>query len=111
MKVVYANVFHDLARSLDCDPELVLQTIAADTRIGTSHMGVVHASGHTDKQGRGAGGHCFIKDFAALTSLYKEKTDDIEGLALLEALSGKNNKLLRDSAKDLDLLDAVYGEV
>ena len=54
---------------------------------------------------------CFIKDFAAFRSIY-EKTfpEDAAGVAALVAIEQKNVKLLRDSGKDLDLLEGVYGK-
>ena len=67
------------------------------------------ASGHSDKKGRGAGGDCFIKDLEAFRRLYKE-TNDAEGAKLLESLVQKNNALLVNSGKDLELLCGVYGE-
>lgn len=110
MKVVYANLLYDLSQSLGISYDDVKEMLAADSRIGPSHLSVLHASGHTDKQGRGAGGHCFIKDFATFDKLYTGHVDDKEGADLLRALREKNNKLLQDTDKDLDLLRGVYGE-
>ena len=109
MKVVYANMLYDLAEALGADYERMKEAISADPRIGPSHLSVMSASGHTEKAGRGAGGHCFIKDLEAFRRLYKEARPGDEGLALLDALVRKNNALLVKSAKDLDLLAAVYG--
>jgi UDPglucose 6-dehydrogenase len=109
MKVVFANMLYDLAGGLGADYERMKEVIAADPRIGPSHLSVMSASGHSDKAGRGAGGHCFIKDLEAFRRLYKELAKDAEGTALLEAVVKKNNALLVHSAKDLDLLAAVYG--
>lgn len=111
MKVVYANLLFDLSNSLSISYDEVREMVAADSRIGPSHLSVLHASGHTDKSGRGAGGHCFIKDFATFKELYSKQVGDTEGIALLTALQEKNKKLLRDSDKDLDLLQGVYGDV
>ncbi len=36
---------------------------------------------------------------------------DKHGIAVLEALQNKNNKLLKDSGKDLDLLESVFGSI
>lgn len=109
VKVVYANMLYDLSESLGVSYEDLSAMLGADSRIGTSHLAVVHASGHTDKSGRGAGGHCFIKDFEALRRLYAEQLVDPEGSGVLDALVGKNNALLTASGKDLDLLREVYG--
>ena len=109
MKVVYANVLADFAEALEIPYEEVRDALAADPRVGPSHLAVLDASGHTDKKGRGAGGHCFIKDMEAFRMQYKELVQDAEGRALLAALVAKNNALLRASDKDIDLLEGVYG--
>lgn len=111
IKVVYMNMLYDLAQTFGGDWDTLAQNIAADPRIGTSHMHPVHASGHTDKPGRGAGGHCFIKDFAAFTEFYKKNVPDPHGHALLNALAAKNNELLLQSGKDVELLKSVYGPI
>lgn len=112
LKVVYVNMIYDLAKSLGCRWETVAEAFAADPRIGPSHLKPVHASGHVeeDKGGRGAGGHCLIKDFAAFTKLYEELVGDQAGIAALDAIKDKNLELLIKSKKDLDLLKGVYGE-
>lgn len=109
LKVVFANMLYDLAGSLDIPYEEVKDALAADPRIGASHLSPVAASGHTDAAGRGAGGHCFIKDLEAFRLLYEEKVGDEEGKSLLLANVRKNNALLTASHKDLDLLEGVYG--
>lgn len=109
MKVVYMNMLYDLARALGGDWNVIAENLAADSRIGSSHLQPVHASGHADTKGRGAGGHCFIKDFAALRSLYASLLDDPLGRRVFESLEDKNAALLADSGKDADLLEAVYG--
>jgi UDP-glucose 6-dehydrogenase len=75
-----------------------------DPRIGTSHMQPVHDSG------RGAGGHCFIKDFEALRQFYKESVGTDAAYNMLTAQVAYNNHLLSSSNKDLNLLKGVYGE-
>ena len=76
--------------------------MGADSRIGLGHTQVVHDSG------RGAGGHCFIKDFEAMLRFYAEFAQDPNGLHVLEAMR-KKQRPLTDSGKDLDLLQGVYG--
>lgn len=107
-KVVYANLFYDLAGALDVPYGEVREAVAADPRIGPSHLSVLDASGHTNQKGRGAGGHCFIKDFETFRLQYAELVGDVEGRKLLSALACKNNALLRTSHKDVDLLEGVY---
>ncbi|OGG45311.1 hypothetical protein A2673_00170 [Candidatus Kaiserbacteria bacterium RIFCSPHIGHO2_01_FULL_50_13] len=112
LKVIFANIMHDLAEKEGADWQVIQGAIAADPRIGGSHLRVKHSSGHEGaKEGRGAGGHCFIKDFAALRTLYAEcLPDDKKGLNVLKALECKNNDLLVSSRKDSDLLEGVYGK-
>lgn len=110
LKVVYANMLYDLAGSLDANYDAVREALAADPRIGPSHLSVLSASGHTTDIGRGAGGHCFIKDLEAFRRLYAEKAGDARGSEFLNAIANKNTALLSNSKKDLDLLAGVYGE-
>jgi len=111
-KVLFANVMYDITEQEGCNWEIVRQALGSDSRIGPSHLGVVHQSGHPGAApGRGAGGHCFIKDFAALRMRYEKIfPDDAAGIRILRALECKNISLLADSGKDLDLLQGVYGE-
>lgn len=112
LKVVFANILYDIATKEGADWGVLASAIGADARIGPSHLQVAHSSGHKGARvGRGAGGHCFIKDFSALRSLYAERfPNDKKGLRVLTALECKNNDLLTKSGKDLDLLKGVYGE-
>src|SRR3989344_5441776 len=112
IKVVYINMLFDLAKELGCRWNVIRDAMKADARIGDSHMEPIHESGHsteTHKRARGAGGHCFIKDFAAFSTIYEELVGDDLGKKLLHALRDKNNDLLRKSGKDIDLLEGVYG--
>lgn len=109
LKVVYMNMLYDLAQTFGGDWEIIAKNVTADTRIGASHMHPVHTSGHTKNPGRGAGGHCFIKDFAAFADLYRKNVPDATGSELFTAIERKNIDLLRASSKDLELLEEVYG--
>jgi nucleotide sugar dehydrogenase len=109
LKVVYANLLYDLAASLNVDYDTIRDALGADPRIGPSHLNPVQASGHTSEVGRGAGGHCFIKDLEAFRKLYEEQTQDETGDALLAAVVRKNNALLVASGKDPAILAGVYG--
>ncbi len=103
-KIVFMNMLYDLSATFGADWEVVCDAMIADPRIGGSHMNPVHESG------RGAGGHCFIKDFAVFHEIYAGKhPNDKLGIALLGALVSKNSELLRTSGKDIALLDGVYG--
>lgn len=112
MKVLFANLMYDATTAEGCNWEIIRQALGADSRIGPSHLGVTHASGHPGaKPGRGAGGHCLIKDFAALRMQYEKVfPQDVDGIVALRALEKKNIDLLMESEKDLDLLKGVYGE-
>ncbi len=131
LKVVYINILYDLAEKLGCNWEVIRNSLAADPRIGSTHLNPVHKSGelgghigldsdlfnelHNKKEisngeGRGAGGHCFIKDFAAFSQMYKNIIGDEAGMKVLESLKEKNIDLLKTSGKDLDLLAGVYGK-
>jgi len=104
-KVIFMNMLYDLGKKLDIDYEKVIDAMAADKRIGRTHLDAVH------KGGRGAGGHCFIKDMAAFADIYiKEMGDDKVGNEVLKCIQSKNIELLKESGKDLDLLIGVYGE-
>ncbi|MBI2476418.1 MAG: hypothetical protein HYV67_04225 [Candidatus Taylorbacteria bacterium] len=103
-KVIFINMLYDTAKRKNIDWPTVRTALAADPRIGATHLEPVH------KSGRGAGGHCFIKDFAAFSDLYRQTVDDAPGLKVLEGLRDKNIDLLLKSGKDLDLLAGVYGK-
>ena len=102
-KLIFMNIAYDFSQAAGADWETVRTAVGADSRIGLGHTQVVHDSG------RGAGGHCFIKDFEAMLRFYAEFAQDPNGLHVLEAMRKKNNALLTDSGKDLDLLQGVYG--
>ena len=99
------NMLHDLSKKFDCEWNTVREAMCGDPRIGHSHTDPVH------KSGRGAGGHCFIKDFAAFANLYEKTMKDTFGTEALRAFEKKNIHLLRTSKKDLDLLEGVYGDI
>jgi len=109
LKVVQANILYDLAQKEGSDWELIMKGVAADTRIGASHLKPIHSSGLSNKSGRGAGGNCFIKDFAALAQHARALELDQEALDFLRSAEKKNLALLRESGKDEDLVLGVYG--
>ncbi len=104
-KVMYMNMLYDLVASLGGDWNKIKDALVHDPRIGASHMEPVH------KGGRGAGGHCFIKDFEAYRRMYDELVRDEYGSAFFKAAAELNIKLLTQSGKDLDLLEGVYGDL
>jgi len=103
--VLFMNILYDLAEAKGVEWSAVKEAILSNPWYPSKYLDPVH------KSGRGAGGNCFIKDFATLTLLYQEThPDDTEGNALLQAMAKKNNQLLRSSGKSLDLLEGVYGK-
>ena len=109
-KVLFVNLFHDIATHHGADWDALVANLVADPRIGSSHMQPIHQIAHLGTTGRGAGGHCFIKDFAAFEEHDRQVVGDAKGSAVLEALRNKNIDLLVSSEKDLDLLVSVYGD-
>ncbi|MEA1962811.1 MAG: hypothetical protein U9M94_01070 [Patescibacteria group bacterium] len=121
-KVIFINLLYDLAAKSGAEWEAIRDGMSADPRIGHSHMTPVHKSGTpggdayklkpetSDNGTRGAGGHCFIKDYAAFIEMYEKYVGDEAGLNALRAIEKKNIDLLLKSEKDLDLLKGVYGE-
>ena len=112
-KVLFANIFANAVAQEGGDWDVVRSALGADSRIGPSHLAVDHTSNHSaTKTGRGAGGLCFIKDFAAFVDHYEKiMPSDAAGIAVLRALESKNKELLIQSGKDLDLLKDLYGEI
>lgn len=103
-QIITFNLAYDLAQSLGHNWDNIGKALIADPLISNRYSNPVH------KTGRGAGGHCFIKDFAAFANIYEKLVGDIEGVKALRAFEEKNIKLLKDSKKDIDLLDEVYGK-
>lgn len=105
LKVIYANLIYDLSKKLNIDYTIIKEVISNDPRIGNSHLDPIHQTG------RGAGGDCFIKDFAAFAQTYKKlNPEDKKGNEILEKVQDKNIELLFNSKKDLELLKGVYGK-
>ncbi len=104
-KVIYMNMLYDLVTAMHGDWESIRGALVHDPRIGESHMQPVH------KSGRGAAGHCFIKDFEAYRRMYSTLVKDKHGIAILDAEAHKNIQLMVDSNKDIDLLKGVYGDL
>ena len=103
-QIIFFNMLYDFAKSHDCNWEVLREAYLADPLMSDTYLNPFH------KKGRGAGGHCFIKDFATFKQMYKEVLPkDVSGNGILKNLEKKNKELLRESQKDLDLLEGVYG--
>lgn len=109
-KVIFTNLFYDAATHHGAVWDVIAKNMAADPRIGDTHLQPIHQMRHLGTPGRGAGGHCFIKDFAAFEAHYRDTVGDDFGKRIFEALREKNLHLLVGSNKDLDLLRSVYGD-
>lgn len=112
LKIVFSNIFFQLAEKHDADWEVIRTGIGADPRIGPAHMDLHLA---TDPPGvynrRGAGRSCFIKDWAHLSELFAEEfPDDKNTIAALRGLEYKNAELLCAYNRYIDLVKGVYGE-
>lgn len=103
-QIVTFNMMYEMARALGHDWENIGKAISVDPLVCSRYANPIH------KSGRGAGGHCFIKDFAAFANLYETRVEDEEGVKALRAFEEKNIKLLKDTNKDIDLLEGVYGK-
>jgi UDPglucose 6-dehydrogenase len=102
-RILFTNIVYDLAGAVGADWENIKKAMIADPENTPTYMNPVH------KTGRGAGGNCFIKDFAAFRQSYEENVpDDIQGIMSLRALEQKNIDLLKNSKKDLDILRKIY---
>lgn len=110
-KVIYMNLLYDLVQATGGEWQDVRSALTHDPRIGMSHTEPVHKSRDGVPPGRGAGGHCFIKDFEAFRRMYEEEVKDSLGADILKAEAEKNISLLAKSGKDLELLEGVYGDI
>ncbi len=104
-KVMFMNLLYDLVSNTGGDWQRIKDALVHDPRIGESHTEPLHAGG------RGAGGHCFIKDFEAFREMYAAQVGDTRGTELLRTLAEKNIELLVQSEKDIELLTGVYGDL
>lgn len=103
MQIVTFNLMYDLSQKFGCDWQKIQRAIEADPYIPNRYAAPIH------KSGRGAGGGCFIKDFATFKEVYTENVKDKEGAKFLEAAEKKNLALMLGTNKDLNLIEGVYG--
>ena len=103
-QILLFNILYDVSKKFGADWDVVQQAIKGDPLMVDTYANPIH------KSGRGAGGNCFIKDFAAFANLYEGRVGDNEGVKVLRALEEKNKQLLNDSKKDLNILEVVYGK-
>ncbi len=104
MRILFYNLAYDVAAHHGATWDVIADAVAHDPDNGPLYTKPVH------KSGRGAGGHCFIKDMAAFVKAYEAAVPgDTEGLAFLNAAVLKNLALLKDSGKDQEFVRSVYG--
>jgi nucleotide sugar dehydrogenase len=102
--IIFGNLLYDLAKSYGANWENIKSAIDADTEKSSTYFNPVH------KTGRGAGGRCFIKDFAAFRQSYEDSmSHDKLGISVLTALEQKNIDLLKSTNKSIDIIKQIYG--
>jgi UDP-glucose 6-dehydrogenase len=110
-EILFYNMFYDLANSLGADYEVIKEYIKYDPLHVYRYASPIHDSGHTlGKFGRGAGGHCFLKDFKAFKNIAEKSLNDEKYNVLLNALEDKNLDLLINSDKDVEFAKETYGD-
>jgi len=87
VKVSFANQMYDLCQKLGIDYDTIKDSTAADSRIGSSHLEVLH-DGY-----RGYGGKCLPKDTKALIQFADANGVD---LILHKAAEEINNQLMKN---------------
>lgn len=104
-RIMLTNLLHDLGEVHDVDWSDVKAMVDSDIMMSPYYNKPIH------KGGRGAGGHCFVKDMAAFRHAYESHLpDDQAGLAILRAMEKKNLELLKKSEKSQDIVKEVYGD-
>lgn len=110
-EVMFYNLFYDYVNSLGADYSVIKSYIERDPLHVARYASPLHASGHNlSNPGRGAGGHCFIKDFKAFRESFDKLLNDPKSIEVLKSIEAKNIDLLVNAGKDLDLLKSVYGD-
>ncbi len=105
MKNVFFNMAFDFVNELGADWDKIREGVLYDWRINPVHTVPVH------KGGRGCGGGCHVKDMPAFIKMYETLLpEDAPGIKILKMCEKRNIKLLKESKKDLDLIQGVYGD-
>jgi UDPglucose 6-dehydrogenase len=92
LKVAFSNQMYDLAQKMEVDYDNVKECMAADKRIGRTHLDIFH------KGYRGYGGKCLPKDTRALIQLAAARGVD---LSLLKSAEDYNNALVAAQGMDI----------
>jgi UDP-glucose 6-dehydrogenase len=98
-------MIHDYATNLGADWSVMKKMLDSNIMISKYYTSPMH------KTGRGAGGHCFIKDYSAFLGHFsKIRTSDPLALEIFKLIEEKNLELLFGTGKDLELIEKVYGK-
>ena len=97
-KISYANMVGDIAKSAGCNPDVILNAVGSDSRIGNKNM----------KYGYGFGGPCFPRDNRAFALF----ADDVNIDAVISKASDVANKLhlqyqVREFIENNDMSKAI----
>lgn len=92
-KVVFANQMYDLCEKVGVEYDAVKECVAADKRIGRTHLEIFH------KGYRGYGGKCLPKDTRALIQLGDRVGSE---MTLLKEVERINNELVKQSGLEKD---------
>lgn len=103
-QILTFNLMYDMAKHLGADWTPIQKAIEADPLIANRYSQPLH------KSGRGAGGACFIKDFAAFSKHHHKLIKHKHASAFLKAAEKHNIALLSETNKDIELLHGVYGK-
>ncbi len=101
-KILFMNILYDFVEKNGGDWNTVREAMVKDLRIGESHTQPVFEGG------RGAGGHCFIKDYEAFRRHHKETVGEQDQQDVLTALTKLNIDLLTKTGKSLDILAQTF---
>jgi len=94
-KISYANMVGDIAKKVNCNPDIILKAIGSDSRIGNKYL----------KYGFGFGGPCFPRDNRAFGLFCEENgvyphisyaTDQSNNSHLLHQLNYTERTVLKD---------------
>lgn len=104
-RVILSNLLYEVAEKSAVDWGDVKTMMDSDIMMSPYYNSPIH------KSGRGAGGHCFIKDMAAFRHLYEKMVpEDVLGVEVFKVLEQKNVALLKATKKDQELVEGVYGK-
>ena len=107
VKNVFFNIAYDMVQRNGGNWQDVIEAILTDKRITKTHTDIFH------KSGRGAGGHCLIKDFPVFREMVGNTGEDIterteRDYDILSLIEAQNIDTLLESEKDNDIISDCY---